>query len=73
MVVVSEGVELGPVSASMGVAAYPKHGDTAGSPIRAADDALYRAKKYGRGCVRLADPLPIPGYVEPRGYPPCRA
>jgi diguanylate cyclase (GGDEF)-like protein/PAS domain S-box-containing protein len=52
--VVSRGRELGPVSASMGVALYPEQGSTIGSLIRAADNALYRAKTRGRDCVVLA-------------------
>jgi diguanylate cyclase (GGDEF)-like protein len=45
------GRELGPVSASMGVAAYPLHGDTVASLMRSADEALYQAKKQGRDRV----------------------
>ncbi len=58
--VVLRGRELGPVSASMGVALYPYHGDTVRSLIRAADDALYRAKAHGRDCVMLAATRPVP-------------
>jgi diguanylate cyclase (GGDEF)-like protein/PAS domain S-box-containing protein len=59
--VISRGRELGPVSASMGVALYPNHGDTVRSLIRAADDALYQAKAHGRDRVILAPTNPIPG------------
>jgi diguanylate cyclase (GGDEF)-like protein/PAS domain S-box-containing protein len=52
--------ELGPVSASMGVALYPYHGETVRSLIRAADDALYQAKAHGRDCVMLAARHPLP-------------
>jgi diguanylate cyclase (GGDEF)-like protein len=54
IVVRSGGRELGQISASMGVAAYPKHGDSMRSLIGAADDALYQAKAYGRDRVVLA-------------------
>jgi diguanylate cyclase (GGDEF)-like protein len=58
--VVSRGRELGHVSASMGVALYPNHGDTVKLLIRAADDALYQAKAHGRDRVILAATHPIP-------------
>jgi diguanylate cyclase (GGDEF)-like protein/PAS domain S-box-containing protein len=58
--VVSRGRALGPVSASMGVALYPNHGDTVMSVLRAADDALYQAKAHGRDRVILAVTHPIP-------------
>lgn len=32
-----------------GIALYPRHGDTAAGLLRAADEALYRAKRYSRG------------------------
>ena len=39
---------LGAVSISMGVAVFPDHGTTMGDVIRAADQALYSAKREGR-------------------------
>ena len=39
----------------MGVAAFPEHGEMGGTPFRAADAALYRAKREGRDQVILAD------------------
>jgi len=59
MAVVSRGRKLGPVSASMGVAVYPKHGAGVASLIAAADDALYQAKKRGRDRFMLAAGHPI--------------
>jgi diguanylate cyclase (GGDEF)-like protein len=56
----SRGRELGPISASVGVAVYPKHGNTMASLIGAADEALYEAKARGRDCVILAGESPIP-------------
>jgi diguanylate cyclase (GGDEF)-like protein len=43
------------VRCSMGVAAFPEHGETGGTLLRAADAALYRAKHEGRDQVMLAD------------------
>ncbi len=43
------------VRCSMGVAAYPEHGGLGGALLRAADAALYRAKREGRDQVVLAD------------------
>ena len=39
---------------SGGIAIYPRHGRTASGLLRAADEALYRAKKYSRGSFVLA-------------------
>lgn len=45
---------LGPVTASIGVATFPGHGDTAERLLRAADLALYQAKAAGRNRVAMA-------------------
>lgn len=45
---------LGPVTVSLGVAAFPEHGTTIDSLIRAADVALYRSKSEGRDRVTTA-------------------
>lgn len=45
---------LGSVTVSIGVAAFPEHASSAEALIRAADEALYRAKKEGRDRVVLA-------------------
>ena len=42
---------LGAVSISMGVAVFPEHGASMGDVIRAADQALYAAKREGRDRV----------------------
>jgi len=39
---------------SMGIAAYPGNGLAPAELLRAADEALYRAKRDGRDCVRTA-------------------
>jgi diguanylate cyclase (GGDEF)-like protein/putative nucleotidyltransferase with HDIG domain len=45
-----------PVTISFGVATYPKHGETAGSLLRAGDEALYAAKQSGRNRTVLHSP-----------------
>jgi len=45
---------IGPVTLSMGVAAFPQHGKTASAVLSAADEALYRAKRQGRNQVVVA-------------------
>ena len=48
------GQVLGAITVSMGVAAFPKHGDTPEALIRAADQALYQAKQGGRNKLASA-------------------
>lgn len=50
-----EGLALGPVTLSLGVAAFPSHGEREEDVLRAADEALYRAKARGRDQVVLAE------------------
>jgi diguanylate cyclase (GGDEF)-like protein len=45
------GTTLGPLTVSVGLAAFPDHGNTAEAVLRAADQALYRAKAEGRDRV----------------------
>ncbi len=45
-----------PVTISFGVASFPEHGETAGSLLRAADEALYAAKRNGRDRSVLHSP-----------------
>jgi len=49
------GETLGKITASMGVALYPDHADDADSLLRAADEALYRAKNSGRDRVVMSE------------------
>lgn len=49
------GAPLGPVTLSMGVAAYPENGPSPDGIIEAADKALYVAKTGGRDTVVVAD------------------
>ncbi len=45
---------LGPISFSMGVAAFPGHGSTGAAVVQSADMALLKAKKEGRDRVVVA-------------------
>lgn len=45
------GQALGPVTLSLGIAVFPKHGTTGERLVRVADQALYRAKTMGRDCA----------------------
>jgi diguanylate cyclase (GGDEF)-like protein/PAS domain S-box-containing protein len=52
---------LKPITLSLGVAVYPVHGETGLDLIRAADAALYQAKRAGRDrVIAAADPLETP-------------
>lgn len=46
---------------SIGVACFPLHGNTAHEIVRAADEAMYRAKNHGRNQVCLAVPTTFNG------------
>lgn len=54
--VVYRGQVLESVTASVGVAMFPEHGLTGRDVLRAADDAMYRAKAQGRNRVVVAKP-----------------
>lgn len=47
--------KLGPITLSIGVATFPQHGIQFDEVLRAADMALYRAKKQGRDRVIVAE------------------
>ena len=49
------GEQLGQITISVGVAAYPEAGTTTDELISNADTALYHAKADGRNCVAIAD------------------
>jgi diguanylate cyclase (GGDEF)-like protein len=49
-----DGVMIGTVSVSIGVAVHPRHGDSVDALLGAADVALYAAKEGGRDRVVLA-------------------
>jgi diguanylate cyclase (GGDEF)-like protein len=47
-----------PLSASLGLAFFPQHGDGLPALMQAADQALYRAKAHGKARVEVADAAP---------------
>jgi len=52
---------VGPVTVSIGVAAFPEHGPDGAALLRSADTALYVAKRLGRDRVSIAtSPHPAP-------------
>ena len=54
---VREGDAVLPVTVSVGVASYPTHGSEVESLLQAADAAQYAAKRNGKNCVAVAQPL----------------
>ncbi|MDQ4064573.1 MAG: diguanylate cyclase, partial [Actinomycetota bacterium] len=52
------GEEPVPVTVSIGVASYPRHGDRFDQLVESADKALYAAKQGGRDRVMVAEPPP---------------
>ncbi|MCE9580909.1 MAG: diguanylate cyclase [Planctomycetes bacterium] len=55
-----KGLERGQVTVSIGVSAFPEHGDTPESLVKAADTALYAAKNAGRNCARVTGDSKLP-------------
>jgi len=51
----SNRIALGPITFSLGVAAFPKHGSIGRAVVQAADMALLKAKKDGRDRVVVAE------------------
>jgi diguanylate cyclase (GGDEF)-like protein len=45
---------LGPLTLSVGVAAFPEHGSTADELLKIADQCLYESKSRGRDIVTVA-------------------
>jgi diguanylate cyclase (GGDEF)-like protein len=54
MRVVHKALPLGPITVSIGVAAFPEHGRNREALIQAVDAALYQAKRQGRDRVAIA-------------------
>jgi diguanylate cyclase (GGDEF)-like protein len=50
---VYQGSTMRSVTISIGVAEFPEHGRSVDALIRAADRALYAAKKAGRNCIEV--------------------
>jgi diguanylate cyclase (GGDEF)-like protein len=46
-----------PITISFGIATFPRHGHTAGSLLRAGDEALYGAKRNGRNRSMIHTPV----------------
>lgn len=55
--VAHRGQYLTPPTVSLGAALYPDHGASADELIRAADDALYKAKARGRDCLVISSEI----------------
>ncbi|MFC4640258.1 diguanylate cyclase [Deinococcus hohokamensis] len=54
-----QGQDIGALSVSVGVSAFPGHGETREALIASADHALYRAKQQGRNQVQAAGTAPL--------------
>lgn len=52
------------ITISIGIATYPRHGETAGSLVRAGDEALYAAKQAGRDRAVIHSPAVADQFVE---------
>ena len=50
-------ISLGTITASLGVAGYPEHGESVEDGMRSADAAMYPAKESGRNRVELAEKI----------------
>jgi len=53
---VYEGKQIGSMTISMGVCAFPDNGNDASTLIRTADSAMYEAKRKGRDRVVITPP-----------------
>jgi len=53
----NRGQTLGTITVSAGIATYPAHAENSEDLIRAADEALYQAKKAGRDRIFVYEPL----------------
>jgi diguanylate cyclase (GGDEF)-like protein len=47
--------EMLSIGASIGIGRFPDNGDTAAHLLQSADEAMYQAKRVGKGCVCLFD------------------
>jgi diguanylate cyclase (GGDEF)-like protein len=52
--IVHQGRQVGPVTMSIGISMFPRHGTSPGALLHAADAALYRAKNSGRDRVLMS-------------------
>ncbi len=53
-ILLAEGKELN-ITVSVGIASYPEHAQSWEDLLKAADSAMYAAKRAGRNCVRMAE------------------
>ncbi|MGD0005308.1 MAG: PAS domain S-box protein [Anaerolineaceae bacterium] len=53
-----QGLPLGEVTTSLGIACFPQHGKSMYEMLRAVDTALHRAKSAGKDRVTMAEELP---------------
>lgn len=53
-----QGLPLGVVTISLGIACFPQHGKSMYEMLRAVDTALHHAKSAGKNCVTMAEELP---------------
>jgi diguanylate cyclase (GGDEF)-like protein len=69
LIVQHQGVPLGRVTTSIGLAVLPDHGTTATALLETADAALYRAKQEGRNrvCTAAGPALPSGSAESPPG------
>ncbi len=59
-----QGITLGRITMSFGVAAYPAHGNSSRDLLQSADTALYRAKRAGRDRVEMLEEGENPRWEE---------
>jgi diguanylate cyclase (GGDEF)-like protein len=52
-----QGLPLGEVTISIGIACFPQHGKSMYEMLRAVDTALHRAKSAGKDCVTIAEEI----------------
>jgi diguanylate cyclase (GGDEF)-like protein/PAS domain S-box-containing protein len=67
--IIHRGAPLGPVTISLGVAAFPEHAGAGEALLHAADVALYRAKREGRDRVVVSESLPPAPPASPGSAP----
>lgn len=53
---INVGDDYAHVTASIGVAIYPQHGDSTESILEKSDKAMYQAKQAGKSCYRIFEP-----------------
>jgi diguanylate cyclase (GGDEF)-like protein len=59
------------ITTSAGVGIYPVHGEDADTLIKAADLALYEAKRAGKNAYRISERADLPAVARGQGGPPA--